>query len=284
MARPGLVIFSDLDGCLLDRETYDHAAARPALERLAREGVPLVLCSSKTRAEVEVHRERLGLSDPFIVENGAAILLPEGHFPSPHGSTCAAGPYRVVELGVPYARLVAALREIREATGLRLRGFAEMGPEEVASLTGLDPEAARRAQAREYDEPFVADLDEAGAGRLDREVRGRGLTLTRGGRFYHLTGGNTKGRAVEILTGLYRSRAPGVITVGLGDGPNDLSMLERVDRPIVIPGQGGVVDPVFERYPWPRAPRPGPAGWNRAVLDLLADPGQSRLAWTTSSS
>lgn len=283
MARPGLVIFSDLDGCLLDRDTYEDAAARPALERLQAEGIPLVLCSSKTQAEVELHRERLGLPDPFVVENGGAVLIPEGYFPSPLASTRAVGPYRVVELGVPYARLTAALREIRRATGLGLRGFAEMEPEEVAALTGLDLEAARRAKARQYDEPFVADLDGVEAERLEREVRAHGLTLTRGGRFYHLTGGNTKGRAVELLTGLYRSRAPRLTTVGLGDGPNDLSMLEAVDHPVVIPGDGGVVDPLLAGRPWPQAPRPGPEGWNRAVLDLLGDPGR-RMAWTPSGS
>lgn len=283
MSRP-LVVFSDLDGCLLDRETYDDAAARPALERLAREGIPLVLCSSKTRAEVEVHRARLGLPDPFIVENGGAIVIPEGYFPAPPPGTHAAGPYRIVELGVAYARLTAALREIAAATGLRLRGFAEMEPEEVAALTGLDLEAARRAKAREYDEPFVADLGAADVERLGREARARGLTLTQGGRLYHLTGGATKGAAVELLTDLYRSLSPEVATAGLGDGANDLPMLEVVDHPIVIPRAEGDVDPALRDRPWPRTRRPGPRGWNEAVLGLLGDRARTRMPWRKTAS
>jgi len=281
---PRLVVFSDLDGCLLDRETYDHTAARPALERLAREGIPLVLCSSKTRAEVEAHRSRLGLSEPFIVENGGAIVIPEGDLPVPQAVTRAVGPYRIVELGVPYARLAAALREIAAATGLRLRGFAEMEPAEVAARTGLDLEAARRAKAREYDEPFVAELDATDAERLEREARARGLALTQGGRFHHLTGGNTKGVAVELLTDLYRSLAPAVATAALGDGANDLSMLEVVDHPVVIPREDGDVDPAFRDRPWPRAPRPGPRGWNDAVLGLLGDRACTGTPWTGRSS
>lgn len=283
MAEPELVIFSDLDGCLLERDRYGWDAARPALARLKREGIPLVLCSSKTRAEVEVHREDLGLPDPFIVENGGAILIPEDYFPFPHPFTRTQGPYRLVELGVSYARLTEALRQIRRATGLRLRGFAEMDPEEVARLTGLDPEAARRAKARQYDEPFVADLDAAEDERLALEVRRRGLALTHGGRVSHLTGGNTKGFAVDFLTRLYRSRSPRLATVGLGDGPNDLSMLEAVDHPIVIPRDGEGVDPVFAGRPWRRAPRPGPEGWNHAVLGLLRDLARTRMAWTRTS-
>ena len=35
-----LVLFSDLDGTLLDHESYSFDAARPALDRLRREDVP----------------------------------------------------------------------------------------------------------------------------------------------------------------------------------------------------------------------------------------------------
>lgn len=264
------VVYSDLDGCLLDRETYAFQAARPALELLERQGVPLVLCSSKTRAEVEFHRDILGLTDPFIVENGGAILIPEGYFALPYGFTRSEGPYRLVEFGVSYPRLVEALGEIRWATDLGLRGFSEMTPGEVAFITGLDLDAARRAMARQYDEPFVADLSPTGIQRVEDEARRLGLTLTRGGRFFHLKGGHTKGLAVDYLTRLYRRDSPGVTTVGLGDGANDLSMLQRVDIPVVIPGEPAVLDRGLEGHPWTVAPAPGPAGWAAAVRAIVS--------------
>jgi hypothetical protein len=48
-------------------------------------------------------------------------------------------------------------------------------------------------------------------------------------------------------------------------------MLERVDRPIVIPRSSGAIDNVLAaRLPQAeRAPAPGPAGWNAAVLAVL---------------
>lgn len=277
---PRFVIYSDLDGCLLDRESYRFDEAQPALELLRRHGIPLVLCSSKTQAEVAHHREILGLAHPFIVENGGALLIPEGYFPFPHAFTRSAGRYRLVEFGVAYALLAEALHEIQRATGLRLRGFSEMSVEEVASLTGLSREAASRAQARHYDEPFVADLTREEAERLDFEARRKGLTLTRGGRFYHLTGGNTKGLAVDFLTRLYRSGFSRLTTVGLGDGPNDLSMLERVDVPVVIPRAPSLVDPAFEGRPWTVAPAPGPAGWALAILAFLKNEPRQALEVT----
>ena len=70
----GLVIFSDLDGTLLDHATYEAGPALPVLARLRAMGVPLVLATSKTGAEVVEVRARLGLAGlPAIVENGAGL-------------------------------------------------------------------------------------------------------------------------------------------------------------------------------------------------------------------
>jgi mannosyl-3-phosphoglycerate phosphatase len=264
------VIYSDLDGCLLDRETYAFGAAQPALDLLKARRIPLVLCSSKTQAEMEFYRTALDLAAPFVVENGGAILIPLGCVPPGPSPPSDRGPYLKVELGVPYARLTESLREIRGATGLGLFGFGDLSPQEVALLTGLQPAAARRAMTRYYDEPFVAALSPEQVKALEAEVRQRGLQLTRGGRFYHLSGRHSKGLAAELLTRLYRSRSPQAITVGLGDAANDLDLLERVDIPVVIPKAPSCVDPALVGRSWTVAPAPGPAGWGAAILDLLA--------------
>lgn len=80
MAR--IIIFTDLDGTLLHPNIYSFAKARPALNLIKEEGIPLVLCSSKTRAEMEVYRERLGNNHPFVSENGGGIFIPKDCFNS----------------------------------------------------------------------------------------------------------------------------------------------------------------------------------------------------------
>ncbi|HEY7818443.1 MAG TPA: HAD hydrolase family protein, partial [Vicinamibacteria bacterium] len=75
-----LVLFSDLDGSLLDSETYEFEAASDALRELSLRSVPLVLCTSKTKAECAPLRRRLKNRHPFIVENGAGIVIPPGYF------------------------------------------------------------------------------------------------------------------------------------------------------------------------------------------------------------
>lgn len=71
------VIFSDLDGTLLDSQAYSFQAAEPALLPLRKQGTPLVLCTSTTRAEVKVLRDRLHIRHPFTVENGGTIYIPK---------------------------------------------------------------------------------------------------------------------------------------------------------------------------------------------------------------
>jgi predicted mannosyl-3-phosphoglycerate phosphatase (HAD superfamily) len=61
LARSPLVIFTDLDGTLLDLETYSYLPALEALGRVISGGVPLVFCSSKTSSEQQHYQEQLGI-------------------------------------------------------------------------------------------------------------------------------------------------------------------------------------------------------------------------------
>jgi mannosyl-3-phosphoglycerate phosphatase family protein len=258
-ARSGLIVFSDLDGTLLDEETYSFEAAREALAALAAREVPLVLCSSKTRVEMERWARTLGLASPLVVENGGAVLWPR------------AGGYDVRARGTPRPRLIAALEAITLETGAVLRGFSALSVDEVAGLTGLPPAAAREAMAREYDEPFLVEAGDLA--RIAEAAVRRGLQVTRGGRFCHLMGPADKGQAVREILAACQGAGPPVRSAALGDSANDLPMLSAVDRPIVLPRPTGIVDAELARaLPHSeRAPAPGPTGWNAAVLAVLSD-------------
>ena len=133
-----LIIFSDLDGTLLDqRRGYSFDEASPALEAVRDKGIPLILCSSKTRAEVEVIRGRMGNEDPYIVENGGAIFIPEGYFDFILERVRKEAGYLVIELGTSYGNLRRALKEIEGQAGCRLLGYGDMSAEEV-SAWGVD--------------------------------------------------------------------------------------------------------------------------------------------------
>jgi len=264
-----LVVFTDLDGTLLDHVTYSWEEAEPALDLCKRLSVPVILASSKTRAEVEVIRSSLSITDPFITENGGGIFSPDetpGARDRAHGDNVI----RKWSVGLPYARLVKGLRQIRDELGWKIRGFSDMSIDEISDLTGLDEEASRLAAKREFDEPFiVVNQEYVDSEKLLKAAARRGFTIVEGGRFFHLTGNNHKGQAMEKIMSWYGKYHKEVVSAALGDGPNDFSMLELADHPILV-RSGRSFPGLKDRIPRLRiTTEMGPKGWNRAVLEIL---------------
>lgn len=269
------LFFTDLDGCLLDSDTYSFEAARPALDALRAVNIPVILVSGKTRAEIEPLRQRLDHHDPFIVENGAAVFVPLNTFDFPLERSRRRSTYHVIELGTPYALLRDVLKQIEDSVDTPLRGFGDLSLDDIMDETGLSRENALRAKLREFDEPFLLDGPPKLIEEVCRQIVTRGLCWTRGGRFFHLTGANDKGRAANILLRCYQRHwringlAEGLETVGIGDSLNDLALLLSVDHPVLVQKPDGSYDPDINLPGLIRAPGIGPAGWNHAVLELL---------------
>jgi len=269
--KPSVVIFSDLDGTLLDSFTYSWDAARSALKLAQDMAIPLVLCSSKTRVELEVIRKELQIQDPFISENGGGIYVPEGSFHFEFQYDVKVGPNKLIELGTPYIRLRDALRTISKQTGVVLKGFGDLSISEVAAETGLTKDEAQLAKQREYDEPFMMEGGEEQKEKVLELIEKMGLHCVRGGRYYHLMGNQDKGKAVMLLTRIYRQKSQKVLTIGLGDGQNDLPMLEVVDHPILVRKHDGTYEETANLKRVIKTEGKGPQGWNEALLKLLSE-------------
>jgi mannosyl-3-phosphoglycerate phosphatase len=271
-----LVVYTDLDGSLLDSTTYSYEPAMPALEALRAQHIPLVLVSSKTRAEIEPLRQQMDHRDPFIVENGAAVFVPRGLFDFPLERARAKPSYDVIELGLPYDILRDVLKQIEKTVATPLRGFGDLSVDEIMQITGLSRQEALLAKQREYDEPYLLEGPSALIEEVCRQIVIRGLRWTKGGRLFHLTGDNNKGQAAALLLRCYQrqQRLQGqgerIETVGIGDSINDAPLLAIVDYPILVQKPDGSYDPDIHIPGMTRAPGIGPIGWNHAVRELLA--------------
>lgn len=273
MAAPFKVLFTDLDGTLLDERTYAYAAALPALQALQARHIVIVPCTSKTFAETVVLQEAMGLSGPCIVENGGAVYFPHDQVPEGSLPLVRCGTWSRLELGLTYTSVVQGLASVQDGLGLRVIGFSQMEPAEIAAASGLTLKAAARCKLREFDEPFqVMDATPEDLDRLAERARSCGFTLTTGGRYHHLSGGTDKGRAVRTLCECLAPSHGPFRTAGIGDSPNDLPMLQAVDVPVVVMRPDGRHHgTLLAQLPHAlQAPGVGPEGWNRAVLDLLA--------------
>ncbi|HZU27500.1 MAG TPA: HAD-IIB family hydrolase [Bryobacteraceae bacterium] len=260
------ILVTDLDGTLLNARTYSFEAAQPALAALRKKGVPLVLCTSKTRAEAELWRERLDINHPFIVENGGAVCIPSGYFPFPIDHSVRRDGYDIVEFGLPYSELVRTLRQASRESGCKVVGFHDMSVAEISLRTSLPIRQAEMAKRREYDEPF--EIDGPGIIGLLKAIERGGKRWTRGNRFYHITGANDKSTAVRYLRRLYARVFEPVHLIGVGDGHNDAGFLNSVDTPVIVRSPFSVA--LKLAAPRGRVTRAsGPDGWNEAILPLF---------------
>lgn len=260
------IVATDLDGTLLNHHDYSWAGARQALQVLEGRGVPVVFCTSKTRAEVEWLRSEIGNRHPFITENGGAVYLPAGAFRALSGQFPEKDGYLLIALGSEYPNLVAALAEAARESGCTVRGFAGASDAEVSAWCEFSEAEARMARQREFDEPFL--LEDGDGEALASAIRRRGYHSTRGGRFWHIMGNNDKGAALAALRRAYLGCGVPVTVAALGDSPNDLPLLMQAEWPVVMPS--GRLAEMLEALPHARvAPVAGSEGWGASMLDAI---------------
>lgn len=268
---------TDLDGCLLDHHSYRAGPARPVVRRLDQLGVPLVLCTSKTRAELRELQPELGGPRIAIVEDGAGILVPSGVAPALHlPGARRVRDGRLIRLAPGYAKVRRAFAALGREIGGVVSGFGDLTVAQVATVTGLSPRAARLARRREFDEPFLfRSLERRHARRAARLAAGLGMVLTRGGRLWHLHGPTDKGRATRLVRALLQRIHGPLFIIALGDSPLDAPMLRAADLPIIVPRPDGSIDPGLRRLlrHARTAPGPGPVGWATAVVRALREWG-----------
>lgn len=276
-----LLCFTDLDGTLLNHDDYRYDAAIPTIQKLQNLGIPVMPTTSKTKAEVIELRAALGLDDPFVVENGSGIFLAPGDRRFDFSALLNAESLTLTEidglqtvtLGVTYDEARQGLQQLSKSIGASLQGFGDLSLAALGELTGLPEKDLQQACDRQFGEPFVKP--DITVEKMAAIAKTQNLQILEGNRFCHLLGaGAAKGRAVKLLTKAWQQthENSAVKTIGLGDSPNDLSMLEAVDFPIVIPGVKGChpeLLPYIEKYGWQVAPHTGCKGWAKMVEQVL---------------
>jgi len=265
--QPQILIFTDLDGTLLDDQTYDFSPALPALKTIHSRKIPLILVSSKTRTEIEFFRELISFETPFIAENGGGIYFPNSFALPQEYSYRKVDRFNALFMGRPIKEVLKRSRKLKD--NFNFRGFSEMSVKEIASLTGLTLEEAFRASKREFDEPILLE-DPLNNGEIFcKKAAEHGLDCVHGGRFIHLFLGGNKGMAVKEVIDIYRQLKGALFTIALGDSPNDISMLKVVDRAVVMQGRDGTSIKGLDHPDIITVEGNGPGVWNMVVLSIL---------------
>jgi mannosyl-3-phosphoglycerate phosphatase len=265
------LIFSDLDGTLLDHFTYQSTAANQTLKQLTCANIPVILNTSKTFAELEIINADLALNAPFIVENGAATYIPKSTFKKQPEDTVAIGDYWVKSFCLPRLYWLNLLSEQTNEFKKCYHGFSTIPTSTLAQITGLSLDDAKRAKQRQYGEPILWLGDEPTKSRFIEHLIGLGANVVQGGRFIHVGGYCDKGQALIWLTEQYRNNldSPSIVTVALGDGENDISMLEAADIAVQIRSPVHEFPTLCRQFKIIQTELYGPAGWTEAIQDIL---------------
>ena len=253
-----LWVVSDVDGTLMDH-SYDFTPAKETIKLLQELSIPVILCTSKTAAEVKVIRKQLNLTDPYIVENGAAI----------YGESLKKVNGEII-LGEKYEILENILSNISNEIKHDLVPLNKISDQEATELTGLEGHSLELMRDRHWSMPFL-NPPENKEEEINICCKKFNVEIFRGNRMSHMLSINSnKGKAINVLKKY--SNNPNIKIIGLGDSPNDLPLLLNSDYKIVIPSISGPNMKLLENlndYKFTLASDPNGYGWKSEINKLI---------------
>ncbi len=264
------LVFTDMDGSLLDHYTYQFDAAIPTLEKLNQHHIPVIPITSKTQAELEALRGSLNNTHPFIIENGAAVFIPKAYFKQQPEDTIEQGHYWVKAFVEPRKHWQQLIAQVADQYQNQFITFTEAGIEGIMDMTGLDQAAASRAAQRQYGEPLSWSGRDENKKSFIAALRQLGANILEGGRFMHISGDSDKGRALNWLTQVYQAQSNDTIqTIALGDSQNDIAMLEVADCAVIIRSPTHDLPNINRNKQLFVSTKTGPSGWAEGIHEFI---------------
>jgi mannosyl-3-phosphoglycerate phosphatase len=273
-----VLVFSDLDGTLLDHHSYSFAPALTMLEKLRNAKIPVIPCTSKTYAELTNLRKKIGLNGPFVVENGAAVYIPIGYLSKQPLDTKTKDGFWIKAFSKPRKHWLSVLDELKPRFGQEFTHFFNMSNNEIIAATGLSEIEAKQAATREYGEPILWLGNETSKADFVLAITELGGTPLLGGRFLHLSGECDKGMALTWLTQQFQIEHNNkqYTSIALGDGQNDVAMLEAADVAVRILSPTNRPPLLTRKTAVYTSQTYGPSGWAECLEKILfSDPQQN---------
>lgn len=234
-----MIIFSDLDNCMLDSR-YTARELRVFVRSLINKGILLSIISSKTEKEILYHLDELGIEASFGAENGCLVSVRKKRY----------------EFGTGSSIIKGDLLKISKKISVDIELLSEMEGERIKNYTKLPEHLIPLARMRRFSEPFIVSRGKIKE--FTKELCSLGYAVWLGGGFYQISKGCSKGRAVRIIR-----QHIGGYAIGIGDSENDYDMLDECDYPVILNNDGSSKYRSFKGH--------GPEVWKWTVEKLLEE-------------
>lgn len=259
------IIFTDLDGTLLDQRDYSFSAALSALKKIEEMKIPLIINSSKTCAEIIDLQSRMSIYQPFISENGAAIYLPVAMKAA--NETLQTDDFRSHAFARSHVEVLGILHALRKENQYQFAGFSDWGVQAIKTATGLTLAQSTLASLRDYTEPLIWQDSQERLNIFTDQLKEHGLITQQGGRFLSVTDKVDKAQAMQWLCEQLGGEH---CVIALGDSHNDEAMLNVADIAVVIKSKHSEKLTITKPKEVIRTNLPGPAGWQVGIEEALA--------------
>jgi mannosyl-3-phosphoglycerate phosphatase len=259
-----IVIFTDLDGSLLHRDTFEFDSIKDYIKSLINKGVIIIPNSSKTEKEIEKFNEELGVNLPYISENGSSI----------HGLNLITSnfPDKLVLSRDKEELLKIFENKVPEKLKEKCLQISKMSKKEKENILGQKDEKLKDALNRKYTLPFLFNGDKNEKNRLLKILNSNSLTLQEGGRVSNLCDNINKVKSMNRVIKILKKTEDKIKTIAVGDNFNDLEMLRNCDIPCLVFNDQFTLDQInIENLVFSN--KPSPEGWADVIKMALVKLG-----------
>ena len=255
-----IVIFTDLDGSLLHRETFKFDVIKDYIKSLVSNGVIIIPNSSKTEKEIEKFNKELGVNLPYISENGSSI----------HGLNLITSNFPDKLILSREKEEILKIFENKVPENLKEKCFqiSKMGKKEQENILGQKDERLKDALNRKYTLPFLFKGDKNEKNKLLKILYSNSLTLQEGGRVLNLCDNINKVKSMNRVIKILKKTEDKIKTIAVGDNYNDLDMLKSCDIPCLVFNDQFVQDQInIDNLIFSN--KPSPEGWADVIKTAL---------------
>ncbi len=264
--KSSVIIFTDLDGTILHRDTFKFDTIKNYLKKLVNNGIIIIPNSSKTEIEIDKFNEELGVELPYILENGSAIHglnLINQNFPN-----------KIILSREKEELLKIFNMKVPEKLMNKCIQISKISKKKQEKIFGQKDDKLQEVLKRKYTVPFLFEGNNSEKNKLLKILNSNSLSLQEGGRVLNLCDNINKIKSMNKVIKILKKTEDKIVTIAVGDNYNDLDMLKNSDVPCLVFNDQFKLDKInIDNLIFSN--KPSPDGWADVIKIALEKIGYS---------